>query len=141
MTSSELEIVWPLHKWHYLSPGLIDMSADIPMDDTSESIPATGRVVAARALLPGPTTRRSGSPRCSTRAGAASAERRARMSWRRCRTRLLVAQACALLAESASNGSTADEREAADAWLTRVLQDERQVEQGSDDAVVKRRPS
>src|SRR5262245_53441808 len=53
MTNSDLEVVWPLHKWHYLSPGLIDMSAGIPMDETSESIPATSRDLAARALLAG----------------------------------------------------------------------------------------
>src|SRR5262245_66542640 len=53
MTNSDLEVVWPLSKWHYLSPGLIDMPADIPMDETSESIPATSRDLAARALLAG----------------------------------------------------------------------------------------
>jgi len=27
MTAADLEVVWPLHQWHYLSPDLIDMSS------------------------------------------------------------------------------------------------------------------
>jgi len=40
----------------------------------------------------------------------------------------VIAEARTLLAESASRGSTLEEREAAEAWLTRVVRDEHQVE-------------
>jgi hypothetical protein len=127
---SELEVVWPLHKWHYLNPDLIDMHADIPVDETSESMPATSRELAARALLAGAD--------CTQERVAALLDTSRRSVGRTANADVLaalqdatvVAEARTLLVGSASYGSTAEEREAADAWLTRVLRDECQVEQG-----------
>src|SRR5262245_48905462 len=126
--NNELEVVWPLHKCHYLSPSLIDMSAEVPVDDTSESMPATSRDLAARALLAGAD--------CTQERVATLLDTSRRSLGRTADADVLaalqdatvVAQARTLLADSASHGSSAAEREAADAWLTRVLRDERQVE-------------
>src|SRR5262245_43438387 len=51
----DLEVVWPLHKWHYLSPDLIDRRLDMPANVTAVAPEpsATGRDLAARALLAG----------------------------------------------------------------------------------------
>ena len=79
MPLSELEVVWPLHRSHYLSPALADAGVDMntateSSDDTSEPVDAAdvgmslggatmapssvaaatvGRELAARALLAG----------------------------------------------------------------------------------------
>src|SRR5262245_2262641 len=130
MTSSDcLEVVWPLHRWHYLSPELIDMrSEDMPVDETSESSPATVRDLAARALLAGAD--------CTQERIAALLDTSRRTVGRTAdadyaaalQNATVVAEARTLLADSASRGSTVEEREAAEAWLTRVVRDEHQVE-------------
>src|SRR5262249_12903683 len=54
MPAPDLEVVWPKHRWHYLSPDLIDMSSIAENDDGTDSMqPATGRDLAARALVAG----------------------------------------------------------------------------------------
>jgi len=54
----ELEVVWPLHRWHYLSPALADeglvmhteqAATDDPTMASVDVLP--GRDLAARALL------------------------------------------------------------------------------------------
>ena len=129
MTRSEsLEVVWPLHKWHYLTPDLIDMSSTPENDDTDSVHPATSRDLAARALLAGAD--------CTQERIAELLDTSRRTVGRMVDADVLAAlqdatvvtETRTLIADSASRGSTAAEREAADAWLTRVLRDERQVE-------------
>jgi hypothetical protein len=61
VTAGEFEVVWPLHRSHYLSPALTDEGTIMPPDpESSEEIPAAfadatdhGRALAVRALLAG----------------------------------------------------------------------------------------
>jgi hypothetical protein len=53
---SDLEVIWTLHRWHYLSvpdPGMVNMAAvEAPL--SPPIVPTPGRELAARALLAGP---------------------------------------------------------------------------------------
>jgi hypothetical protein len=126
----ELEVVWPLDRWHYLSPSLYltetDMADDVIPDMTPLSYRA--RDLAARALLAGAactqqrvselleTSRRSVGRAVETDLGAAMQDA------------AVVAEARAALAGTARCGSTAEEREAAERWLVQVLQDDHAIE-------------
>jgi hypothetical protein len=131
VNGDDLEVLWPLHKHHYLTASL-DLGSDMTADhlEVSEPVPvsSTGRDLAARALLAGAacTQERVATLLDTSRRSVgrtADADVLAAL-----RNATVVSQARTLLAESASHGSTAEERQAADAWLTRVLRDERQVE-------------
>jgi hypothetical protein len=55
VVGGELEVIWPLHKWHYLNPSPTDPEMDMADDVTADPTPVSGpgRDLAARALLVG----------------------------------------------------------------------------------------
>jgi hypothetical protein len=110
--NSDLVVVWPLHRWHYLNvpdPEIVNMTAV----DESLSLPIVvtpGRALAARALLAGPDCSQQ---RVSHLLGV-SRRTIGRMAAADLSTALRdpqlleIARTC--LAETASRGSTAEER-------------------------------
>jgi hypothetical protein len=121
-----LEVIWPLHRWHYLS--LLDPWTLDAVDD-SLSVPlvgTTGRELAARALLAGP----DGSPQRVSDLLDVSAPMIRRMADADCTPALrdpqILEGARTCLAETADRGSSVEEREAAVVWLQEAARDERQ---------------
>jgi hypothetical protein len=124
---SELEVVWPLHRSHYLSvpeAGMVNMTA---VDEPPSLIATPGRELAARALLAGPGMSQQ---RVSDLLGV-SRRTIGRMAEADCTTALRDPQvlegARTCLAETARRGSTAEERAAAGAWLEAAARDDHQV--------------
>jgi hypothetical protein len=135
VNACELEVVWPLHRWHYLSPMLADAGIDMNTEPESSTVPpaparrpvATSRDLATRALQAGAN--------CSQqRVSDLLAVSRRTLS----RTvdpdvvaalhdADVVKQARTYLADTASRGSTAEEREAAAAWLVDARRDDQLV--------------
>lgn len=133
----DLEVVWPLHRSHYLSPALTDedfiMRSDplhsdpVSVDETPPPPPdalTPGRELAVRALLAGADCLQQ---RVSDLLGV-SRRTIGRMADADLSAALLDPQALegarTCLADTASRGSTAEEREAAVAWLEHVVRDE-----------------
>jgi hypothetical protein len=122
----ELEVIWPLHRRHYLNPpdsGTLDAGADaisVPL------VATTGREFAARALLAG----LEGSPQRVSDLLEVSRGTIDQMADADCspalRDRSLLEGARACLAETADRGSTVEERKAAGVWLQEAARDERQ---------------
>ena len=136
MNTGELEVIWPLHRSHYLSPALADAGIDMhtePEPSDRPSAPAlrpvaTSRDLATRALQAGANCSQQ---RVSRLLGVS----------RRTLSRTVdpdfvaalhdpavVEQARICLADSASRGSAPEEREAAEAWLVHAVRDEQHVE-------------
>jgi hypothetical protein len=136
----DLEVVWPLHRSHYLSPALTDedfvmrsdpMHSDpVSAEDTPPPAPdamTPGRELAVRALLAGAdclqqrvsdllgVSRRTIGQMADADLSAALRDPQALEGARTC------------VADTASRGSTAEEREVALAWLQEAARSERQV--------------
>jgi len=144
LSALDLEVVWPLHKSHYLSPALAD--AGIDMDTESESLEETpaesqtvpsgesvaaataGRKLAVRALLAGGCLQQRVAELLHTHRRSVGRMAEADVT-AALRDAAVVEQARTCLADTAIRGSTVEEREAADAWLVHALRDERQIEQ------------
>ena len=159
MHLSELEVVWPLHRSHYLSPALADAGIDMNTEPESSEAPplrrsatrrpvpsgasvtaaTAGRELAARALLAGGClqTRVAELLHTSRRSVGRMVEADVTAALRDAD---VVDQARTCLADTAIRGSTAEEREAADAWLVHALRDERHVERFHQRTVASRRP-
>lgn len=126
MQVDDLEVIWPRHKWHYLSPNLQDLETDMAETVTADPAPlaATGRELAARALV---------ATACTQQRVSELLETSRRSVGRAGETDLVaalqdptvVAEARTLLAASADRGSTRQERAAAETWLVQALRDER----------------
>ena len=137
MDTSDLEVIWPLHRSHYLSPALAEAGIDMETEPEPESFDmpaapvvrpvATGRDLATRALQAGADCSQQ---RVSELLGVS----------RRTLSRTVdpdfvaalhdpavVEEARTRLSDSASRGSTAEEREAAGAWLGAAVRDEQHV--------------
>jgi hypothetical protein len=122
VVDSDLEVVWPLHKWHYLSPSLQDPETDMADDVTVDppTVSAPGRDLAARALVAGAA--------CTQQRVSDLLETSRRSVGRAIKSDLaaalhdaaVIAEARTVLAQSARRGSTAEEREAADTWLAQA---------------------
>jgi hypothetical protein len=138
--ADEFELVWPLHRSHYLN--VADQSRErTPMAavDPTVSPPlivTPARELAARALLAGTCTHQRVAELLHT-----SRRSVGRMAEADLTTALGDAQALesarTCLAETASRGSTTEERQAATAWLQEAARDEHQAEP----AQVSRRPA
>jgi hypothetical protein len=135
MSAYDVEVVWPLHRSHYLSPALADAGIDMETepesseDTTSASVAAAthGRQLAGRALLAGGCSQQRVAELLDTsrrtvgrmvEADVAAALRDADV----------VAQARQYLEQSASRGMTTQEREAATAWLEAATQDSTSID-------------
>jgi hypothetical protein len=126
----ELEVIWPLHRWHYLS---LPAPERVNMETVDESLSVTvvtpGRELAARALLAGP----DGSQQRVSDLLGVSRRTIGRMAEADCTPALRDPQgleaARTCLAETASRGSTVEERAAATAWL-QAARDAHQVARG-----------
>jgi hypothetical protein len=130
-----LEVIWPLHRWHYLSPALTDEGLVMhPEPESSEDHAAAclgaadhGRELAARALLAGP----AGSQQQVSDLLGVSRRTVGRLAdvdrTTAVRDPQVLEAARTCLAETASRGSTAEERAAAVAWLQEAARDERQI--------------
>src|SRR5262245_51877792 len=128
---AEYEVVWPLYRGHYLSiPDERVMNTDLASPDvtpTSSQQSATGRELAARALLAnGDCTQQRASELLAI----------SRRSIGRTTTAALLAAlhdeavmetARAALTESATRGSTVEERTAAEAWLERARREDQPI--------------
>ena len=135
MRPDDLEVVWPLHRSHYLSPALTDedfvMHSDpVSAEDTLPPSPdamTPGRELAVRALLAGADCLQQ---RVSNLLGV-SRRTIGRLADADCRSALRDSQALegarACPEETASRGSSAEEREAPLAWLQQAAQNEQQV--------------
>ncbi len=144
-TCEELEVVWPLHRSHYLSPALIDedlvMHSDlVSAEETSPPSPdalTPGRELAVRALLVGADCLQQ---RVSNLLGV-SRRTIGRLADADCTSALRDPQALegarTCLEDTASRGSTAEERETALAWLQQAARDEHQ---GAGVLALRRRP-
>lgn|SRR5262245_21420904 len=141
---AEYEVVWPLYRGHYLSiPDERVMNTDLASPDvtpTSSQQSATGRELAARALLAnGDCTQQRASELLAisrrsigrTTAAAVVAA---------LHDEAVVGMARASLTESATRGSTVEERTAAEAWLERARRDDQQVERGHHQVATAMRP-
>jgi hypothetical protein len=134
------DIVWPLGKSHYLTIPSDVMSTDLPSETTSpppmDPIPATGRDLAARALLAatGCTQQRVSDLLDTSRRSIGRATESDVVG--ALQNAAVVAEARTVLAHSATRGSTVEERQAAEAWLAQALQ-----EDGAGEASPRRAPS
>ena len=123
MNVSELEVVWPLHRSHYLSvpdAGRVNMTA---VEEPPPLIATPGRELAVRALLAGPGVSQQ---RVSDLLGV-SRRTIGRMAEADLSTAVRDPQvlegARTCLAETASRGITVEERAAAGAWLEAAARD------------------
>ena len=114
MNAGELEVVWPLHRWHYLSvpdPGMVTDMAAVDATPSPPIVETPGRELAARALLADPDCSQQ---RVSDLLGV-SRRTIGRMAEADLTTALRDPQvlegARTCLAETASRGSTAEERD------------------------------
>jgi hypothetical protein len=126
---AELEVVWPLHRSHYLNPSLQESETDMIDHVTSDPTPvsAPGRDLAARALLAAACTQQRVSTLLET--SRRSVGRDVDNDLRSIRQDAgVVAEARAVLAESARRGSTVEEREAAERWLAQARPTHQAVE-------------
>ena len=139
MRREDLEVVWPLHRSHYLSPALTDedfimrsdpLSAPASADDPPPPAPdaaTPARELAVRALLAGADClqqRASDLLGVSRRTIGRLAD--ADLS-EVLRDPQAVEGARTCLEETANRGSTAEERQAAQAWLQQAARNEHQV--------------
>ena len=133
----ELEVVWPLHRSHYLSPALAEAGIDMETEpESSETCPRplswglSPRVATWRRVRCWPVGELfSTAGQRVARGESAHAESDGRPRYRsRVTHAAVVEQARTRLADSANRGSTAEEREAAAAWLVHAVRDEQQVE-------------
>lgn len=148
MHLSELEVVWPLHRSHYLSPALAEAGIDMnPEPDSLEatatpSLPAAttteplvaahgklsrGRNLAARALLARGCLQKRVAELLHTSRRSVGRMVEADVT-DALRDADMVAQARTCLADTMSCGSTPEEREAAEAWLVHALRDDQHAE-------------
>src|SRR5262245_11387542 len=126
------DLVWPRHRWHYLSPCLQDTEMDM-IDDGMSSLPVStpGRDLAARALL--------AATDCTQQRVSELLETSRRSIGRAADTDLtsalqdaaVVAEARSIVAHTARCGSTEHERQAADTWLTEAQHEQRQIGRAS----------
>jgi hypothetical protein len=122
VTGAELEVVWPLHKSHYLSSTLqeTEMPEDVSVDPTPVS--AAGRDLAARALLAAACTQQRVSDllEVSRRSVGRAAETDLAAMLQEA---TVVADARTILTETVRQGSSAEERDAAERWLAEALRE------------------
>jgi hypothetical protein len=130
MNLGDLEVVWPLHRWHYLSvpeAGMVNMAA-VDEPRLPPIVETPGRQLVARALLAAPDASQQ---RVGELLGV-SRRTIGRMADADLTTALRDSQglerARTCLAETASRGSTVEERAAAVAWLQAAARDEHQLE-------------
>jgi hypothetical protein len=136
MSEAELELVWPLDRWHYLS---VPEEEDMTPEPAAADPVATAHAVAARAFLAGAgctqacvgvlldTSRRSIGRLVATDLTTAMQEAE------------VLTQARGCLAESATRGSTPEERDAAEAWLLQAERDGRRADPAPTDTMGKPR--
>lgn len=129
MSTLDLQVVWPLHRSHYLSPALADAGIDMATEpESAEGTTTPARELAVRALLAGgcvqqrvadllDTSRRSVGRMVEADVTAALREAD------------LVAQARRYLEQSVSRGVTPKERDAALAWLQDAVSDEQATDE------------
>ena len=137
MQLSDLEVVWPLYRSHYLSPALADEGLVMPIDPASADAPTTASVDVAptgarwRPVLlaspDGSQQRVSDLLGISRRTLGRMVDVDCPTAWRDPQA-LEGARTC--LAETTSHGSTAEERDAATAWLEEAARSEHHGSRG-----------
>jgi hypothetical protein len=134
VTGPDLEVVWPLHRSHYLSSALTADGMVMPMEPASVEGPTRASVVATpdRELAAGTLQAdpEASQQRVSDLLGV-SRRTIGRMAEADLSTALRDPQvlegARMCLAETANRGSTVEERDAASAWLQAAARDEHQA--------------